>query len=885
MEKSQAKQKEVSSSVSLLPQIEFNLGAEVKEKRLHILHVDDDAAFLKVSKEILSLESNFEVDTAESAEEAYRKMNSTSYDAIVSDYQMPNKNGLDFLTELRARKIEIPFILLTGKGREEIAIKALNLGADGYVNKNGNTETVYGELTHHIRQAVEKKQAKAALSYSEQQLRTVIMNAPIGISTASCKSGFFEDPNTAFCNILGYSKEELQKLTFREITHPEDLEESVAKVEALKAGKIASFTMEKRYVRKDGTVINGKVNVSALTDKDGHVCLFIAELEDVTERKRAEQDLKESEEKYKTLFEQAEQVDNYLLVLEVPAKGFPTIFDANASALQAHGYTREEIIGKSITLLDEDSEPILSRMRKLLDGEKLNFTTKHRRKDGSVFDAEVSLKKLKIGSKIFLVSIERDITERKKMEDAIRQDREMLEALTENLGVGFGIISKDYRVLWVNRFIKNNVGDVEGKQCFSSLNTLDHICPDCGVRKVFEEGVERDSHEYTQIGVNGKPYYVELIATPLKDKDGNVTAALEFVVDMAEKKQREKDLMESREEFKALFNSNPQAAAYSDENFCVININPKFTEVFGYTLDEIRGKNQIDLLVPEELKQEMNNNIEKSWGHAVSFQTKRKRRDGSTLQVFISLAPVFVGGKKIGSVTVYTDMTDQVAAEEKIEATLKQSEILNEKLTVVGSFTRHDVRNKLMAIEGNAYLAKKRTGNDPKITQYLDQIRLATASIARILEFAKNYESLGSEQRTQTDVGSVIDQAASLFSELKDAELINECRGFNILADSMLTTVFHNLIDNSLKYGKNLNKIRVYHTKEKDSSESIIYEDNGGGISEVDKTHLFTKGFGQGTGLGLYLIKRTCDIYGWAVKEVGEFGKGVKFELNIPGKQ
>jgi PAS domain S-box-containing protein len=885
MERSRAKQKEASSSVSLLPQIEFVLGTEVKEKRLHILHVDDDASFLEVSKEILSLESNFEVDTAESVEEAYRKIKSTSYDAIVSDYQMPNKNGLDFLTELRAQKIEIPFILLTGKGREEIAIKALNLGADGYVNKQGNAETVYGELSHYVRQAVEKKQAQASLSYSEQQLRTVIMNAPIGISTSNSESGFFENPNSTFCRILGYSREELQKLTFREITYPEDLEESIAKVEALRARKIDSFTMEKRYIRKDGVIINAKVNVGAVRDKDGHVCLFVAELEDITERKREEQALRESEEKYKTLFEQAEQVDNYLLVLEVQATGFPAIFDANASALQAHGYTREEIIGKPITLLDEDSEPILKRMNKLLSGEKLTFTAKHRRKDGSVFDAEVSLKKIKIGSKIFLVSLERDITERKKMQEAIRQDQDMLEALTENLGVGFGIISKDYRVLWVNKFIKNNVGDVEGKQCYSSLNTLDHICPDCGVRKVFEEGAERDSHEYTQIGVSGKPYYVELIATPLRDKDGNVTAALEFVVDIAEKKQREKELRESREEFKALFDSNPEAAAYCDENFCIININPKFTEVFGYTLDEIRGKNQIDILVPEELKQEASNVIEESRAHAVSYQTKRKRKDGSTMQVFVSLAPVLVGEKRIGTVTVFTDMTDEVAAEEKIEAALKQSEILNEKLSVVGSFTRHDVSNKLMAIEGNAYLAKKQAGNDQKINQYLDQIRLATTNITRILEFAKNYESLGSEQRTQTDVGRAIDQAASLFSGLKGAELINECWGFNILADSMLTTVFHNLIDNSLKYGKNLNKIRIYHSKEKDGSESIIYEDNGGGINEKDKTRLFTKGFGQGTGLGLYLIKRTCDIYGWTVKEIGDFGKGVKFEFNIPAKR
>jgi signal transduction histidine kinase len=124
-----------------------------------------------------------------------------------------------------------------------------------------------------------------------------------------------------------------------------------------------------------------------------------------------------------------------------------------------------------------------------------------------------------------------------------------------------------------------------------------------------------------------------------------------------------------------------------------------------------------------------------------------------------------------------------------------------------------------------------------------------------------------------------------LFDGLKGAKLINDCDGFSVMADSMLTTVFHNLIDNSIKYGRNLSKIRIYHEKEEDGSESILYEDNGGGIAEDDKPHLFNKGFGQGSGFGLYLIKRTCDIYGWTIKEIGMFGGGVKFKFDIPAKQ
>lgn len=752
MEKSREKQ-EVLPPISPVLQIEIDSACEVKEKRLRILHVDDDVSFLYVSKNIIPLLGNFEVETAVSAEEALRKMRSDSFDAIVSDYEMSNKNGLELLMELKIQKIEVPFILFTGKGREEIIIEALNLGANGYVSKHGNPETVYGELAHYIRQAVESKQAKIALSRSEQQLKAIIMNAPIGIS-ASCHLGeLFETVNAEFSRILGYTQVELRKLSFKDVTYPDDLDESIEKINELKAGKIPAFRLEKRYVRKDGAIIFGRVSVSTVKDETGKICLFIVQLE--------------------------------------------------------------------------------------------------------------------------------DISERKKMEDALKQDQNMLEAFTQSIGVGFVIIGKDYRILYANRFIRDYKGDSVGKLCYATLNTLDAPCLDCGVAKIFAGKAEADSHEYFSTKLDGSPYWVEIVASPIKDRNGNIIAASEIVLDITEKKQRETDLRESREEFKSLFNSNPQAVAYSDENFCVININPKFTDIFGFSQEEICGKNLADILVPDDLKPEMSAYIEKSCSNAVSFQTRRKCKGGSMLPVFVSLASVTVGGKRIGSVTVYVDMTDQMNSEAKIEAALKQSEVLNEKLSVIGSFTRHDVRNKLMAIEGNAYLAKKQAGGDQKISHYIDQIRLASASITRMLDFAKNYESLGSERRTQTDVGAAIDQAASLFSGLRGAELINECKGFRILADSMLTTVFHNLIDNSLKYGKNLTKIKISHREEKDGSQSIIYEDDGGGISDSDKTHLFTKGFGQGTGFGLYLIKRTCDIYGWTVKEIGGFNKGATFVFSI----
>ena len=128
---------------------------------IHVLHVDDDPTILEISKQILMEMANFEIDQACCVDEAFKKLANVQYDVVISDYEMPLKDGLQFLMELRKKKNGIPFVLFTGKGREEVAIKALNLGADAYVNKQGNPETVYGELKYALIKTIERKRPRS----------------------------------------------------------------------------------------------------------------------------------------------------------------------------------------------------------------------------------------------------------------------------------------------------------------------------------------------------------------------------------------------------------------------------------------------------------------------------------------------------------------------------------------------------------------------------------------------------------------------------------------------------------------------------------------------------------------------------------------------------
>ena len=147
-----------------------------REKKIRVLHVDDDAEFLAVAKQCLEEQGQFQVDTALSAEEAIEKLRDSEYDAVVADYMMPGKNGLELLKELRQEGRDIPFILFTCKSKEEIAIEALNSGVEQYIDKQGDAEATYEELKRSILSAVKRQRTEKRLKESENLLRQITEN-------------------------------------------------------------------------------------------------------------------------------------------------------------------------------------------------------------------------------------------------------------------------------------------------------------------------------------------------------------------------------------------------------------------------------------------------------------------------------------------------------------------------------------------------------------------------------------------------------------------------------------------------------------------------------------------------------------------------------------
>jgi signal transduction histidine kinase len=180
-------------------------------------------------------------------------------------------------------------------------------------------------------------------------------------------------------------------------------------------------------------------------------------------------------------------------------------------------------------------------------------------------------------------------------------------------------------------------------------------------------------------------------------------------------------------------------------------------------------------------------------------------------------------------------------------------------------------------------LLKKQIGDNPKIAKYLEGIDSAIDQSEKMFEFSRFYEKIGVEKPSKTDVAQCFNQATTLLQSLSTIEIVNDCQGLEVMADSLLKQLFYNFIDNSLKHGEKVTQIRMHFAKEGDGVK-LFYEDNGVGISEADKPKLFHEGFstGKSTGLGLFLIKKMVEVYGWTISEEGEPGKGAKFTITIP---
>jgi signal transduction histidine kinase len=206
----------------------------------------------------------------------------------------------------------------------------------------------------------------------------------------------------------------------------------------------------------------------------------------------------------------------------------------------------------------------------------------------------------------------------------------------------------------------------------------------------------------------------------------------------------------------------------------------------------------------------------------------------------------------------------------------------NQKLNILSSVTRHDILNKLMALLTFLDLSKEEAQTNPVMLEYTGkELEIATA-IQRQIEFTRDYQDLGVKAPAWEDVAAIIRRAAESL-KVKGLALDIAIRGLEVYADPLIEKVFYNLMENSIRHGGQVTTISVWYFNT-DSGVVIVYADNGVGIPAQDKERIFLRGFGKHTGLGMFLSREILSITGLTIHEIGEPGKGARFEIAVPAE-
>ena len=396
-------------------------------KPLRILILEDNAADAELMEsELIKAELEFSARRVHSRDEFLKALAESPPELVLSDYAIPGFSGLEALKRLREQYADLPVIFVSGTIGEEEAVELMRLGATDFVPKTRLDKLVPAiqRALREMEQREEKRRAETSLRESEARFRAVFEGASAGIAIEDLQGQILQT-NRSLQQMLGYGAVELAQITRRDFTHTQDHKEETAHFKRLLAGSSDHYQVEKRFVRRDGRIFWGRLTVSMVRDPAGHAQFPVAMIEDITERQRAE----EAHQQHAAIVESSNDA-----IISSTFDGI--IFSWNPAAERLCGYSPSEANGRPVSIYvpPEQEEELQRALDKIRRGERVeNFETVRRRKEGLLIHVSVTLSAIKdlAGRVIGVSSMSRDITERKRAEEALRESEANYRKLVE----------------------------------------------------------------------------------------------------------------------------------------------------------------------------------------------------------------------------------------------------------------------------------------------------------------------------------------------------------------------------------------------------------------------------------------------------------------------
>lgn len=704
--------------------------------------------------------------------------------------------------------------------------------------------------------------------------------------------------NPRHATMLGFEPHELSasQEEWEKRIHPDD-KHFVSEIfdEYLKKGKQGAFELEYRLQTKSGEYmwVLGRGKVVSYND-NGMPLRMVGTNIDINERKKTEEELR----KFKII---AERAGYGVAIGDIRGD----LLFVNESFAQMHGYKVDELMGKHLSIFhNKEQMENVNRLNKQLikEGGYIAEEVWRKKKDGTKLCTLMNgtLIRDDKGQPQLLACTAIDITERKRMEEELFKEKNRLQSILEVMESFVTIRDSDYTIIYQNDSVTRLLGDHIGEKCYTIYERNDSICEGCPAELAFKDGKSHISEREVMLP-SGEIIYLENIANPMRDANGKIFACLEVSTDVTERKKAADALRESEERYRTLVEGAGETIATVNKDGEFLFMNRTGTKRFGIGPEGYKGITMWDLFPKKNADnqvEDVRKVIETKQGlnkFTVTEIRGKQRWYNTTIEPLRDAS-----GKVIAAMVLGRDITEFKQAQDNLER-YREEMARAEQLASVGTLSAiaaHELTQPLTVIRlliENVIKKLKATSSSKDVTEKLRDSLTEVSNITSLVDRMRNFARKSSGKISkEVDLEAIASRIVNLLNE-------NALRaGFSLRLEGMeklphiysndkdIEQMFFCLVDNALYAGQGKeNRHLVISCDVEDEYVELSFCDNCCGIppenlEKIFKPFFTTKPAGQGTGLGLCIVRDIVSRAGGKVRVESKFGEGSTFFITLP---
>lgn len=736
----------------------------------------------------------------------------------------------------------------------------------------------------HILISVTDFSKQLELMKSEELFRHLYEESPIAIVLSTTNDRKFAQANKQFCELVGYSLQELQKLYIDDITHPDDVGIHLEEYNRLMRDEMPSFNYQKRYLRKDGQIIWAQVFISSLHDTAGKIFQSIAMVQDITEQRQAQSEILESEHRFRTFFDQSP--------LAIGIRDFETneLLLVNDKLCNLMGYSRDELIGQSRYLINhsEDEDNYNRLMKKLLSGAINSFQTvkAYRKKDGTVIWCESTRSKVYINNRLYISATIQDITEKRKAEHEKQSMTQVLKNLIAFLPIVYYRIDAD-------GVITESIGSglrklgLKDRQNVGK-NIFDLYGDSPKVQEAHRTALAGGYMSYeTHLNIPHTLYYNTIVFFD----QANGKGAIGLAFDITESKNAMFALQESEDRYKTIFEVTEEGMVLADiQQKKILECNQAILTILEASREDVMNASPLDfcpefqpdgtssrtkyLSILKKAAREKN---------PISFEWRQITKKGREFDAEVTVCPINKGNQQLW-LSITRDITEQKRAEIEKQRIFEEQQYIFDAMPL--QFYLKDAHNNILRCNQKAAELLKVTAHEMRNVNAADLTpEFATDYLKNDLEvFRTKKAKLGIIEKTMTADGFIwvstdkvpyFDNDGNVIGVLvftKDVTELYEAQEALQLSEAKYRDIFESVNDSIVMTDAYANVIEGNH-----SAKELFELDNWHIINIMDIIHADNR---EKTAEYLQKLRETGQYTGFQTRIITKSGKVKHIEIN-----